>query len=283
MVENLSYLPYDALMVIFGYGVLVIAGVRLFTVANIFFKCQDSHLTIWGEKLEWILLCFRLLCFAFFLGNDVIYNQVVQPPNWWYFTLWNVYLTVGYFLLTSISSILSIIYGKKIYSELPLTDSLGKAIVLIYAAWGASAFYVTVLNFTLLSPEMDYWNVSEHLITTITVVIEMSVNALDVRPIQFLCATSWVLLYVFFIWAVVGEGLRGWPYFFLDASSTSSFGWYGILFFLDIVFFIIWWALHRLKWYLVGQFCPKPTETQVLPEATALLPTPKNAMGHLVI
>eukprot|EP01041_Mallomonas_annulata_P007061 gene7061-14365_t len=245
-------------MIVFEYLLTMGLIKKIFGFHNLLVTSDHTHQSMWGTKGRIPLLVFRLCGFGFFLGVDVIYHDVVLQSAWWYYTFWNIYLTTLYFGCTSISSIASFIYGES-YAESNFGKALGKCIVIMYPTWGALAFFITVVNFTLLTPEFTFWNVCEHFVTTMSVLVEMSMNAHDIHPDQFLFCGSWLLLYVIFAWCIVGGGLRFWPYFFLDTSTTSSFLWYSLFYMLSILFFILFWSMHKLKIKIFKYIMKLPT------------------------
>eukprot|EP01041_Mallomonas_annulata_P011660 gene11660-24421_t len=220
---DLSYFPGLVVLVIVEY-LIVLGVIRLFFgYNNIFVTCDKIHESSWGVAGSRVLLIFRFIFFAYFLGLVHIHHDVIHDSEWWYFTWWNIYLIWIYYGLASLSSSLHLIYGDQYSTQVAHGDDLDKFIVLLYASLGATAFFVTLVAFLLLSAELSFWNISEHLVTSCSIIVEIIFNSLDIQPQQYSLCATWIFIYVVFSWAVVGSGLRYWPYEFLDTSTTGCY------------------------------------------------------------
>ena len=90
----------------------------------------------------------------------------------------------------------------------------------------AAAFFVTVVNFAVRSSDASFFNFSEHLVTSVTLLAEMCMNSLIVRPEHVVFLLAWVFLYLVFVGVVVGAGLvTNFPYFFLNVDTAACFAW----------------------------------------------------------
>jgi hypothetical protein len=60
-----------------------------------------------------------------------------------------------------------------------------------------------------------------HLVTLITLLVEMSLNKLAVRFDHFPFNIMWAYIYLIFIWLIVYMGIVDWPYFFLQTGMID--------------------------------------------------------------
>eukprot|EP01033_Poteriospumella_lacustris_P003161 gene3161-2326_t len=181
-----------------------------------------------------------------------------------FFTAWNVDLLALYFFLASVSSIIGISYdiGLRDFQEAHIgheanavhfwsthTLRFGYAVQILYEIAGSTAFFVTVIAFVFLNPEFQFWNVSVHFITSMVMLLELSLNNINVRWEHMLVNLAWALIYLIFCWPMVRFGaMNEWPYFFLRSKSASVFLWYIILIVVDIFFFYLFWTLSLCKY-----------------------------------
>jgi hypothetical protein len=120
---------------------------------------------------------------------------------------------------------------------------------ILFEMAGASALFVTVVAFVLLNPKFEFWNVSDHFVTSCTFLAEMAQNRMVVRWQHLLIHFFWPMAYLVYIWPAVGSGaVTNWPYDFLSTASDGCFGWYAMLFLGDALFYYLWYSLSRLKY-----------------------------------
>lgn len=114
-----------------------------------------------------------------------------------------------------------------------------------------TAVLITLVTFTVLNPRFSFWNVSQHFITLMVLVLELFLNNMYVRIDHFPFNLSWALLYLIFIWPmVVTNKIPFWPYFFLATNNHSCFLNYTVLIVADFLFYCIFYSLSRLKCYV---------------------------------
>ncbi len=220
-----------------------------------------------GFKWNVILLCTRLVSFLFFVAIPCIWNYVKNDGyNYKYFTQWNIDLITSYFFLATICSAIGIYHDQKrqkdernvssvdfhlINTLQPWSKSveiLSNGTQVLFEVAGGSALFVTVITFILLDPEFVFWNVSEHFVTSLALLLELSLNSLVIRWEHLTFNLSWALLYLIFIWPAVSlSTVNNWPYDFLYTDSKAAFIWYTILFVANVLFYMIWWGLSKLK------------------------------------
>jgi hypothetical protein len=226
------------------------------------------------------LLVFRLVAFGWLGILGMITHFALYPYGWHYYTNWNIILISFYFLMASITSILQVTpYGQ---STTPTPSSsattsgmivrakamarLGQTSGACFGFVASSALMVTVLNYMLLSANGKFWNTVLHGTQTILITMEMCVNDIQINRQEVVLAVSWPMLYVVFIWPVVAEGVKEWPYFFVEVGRSSAFVWYHILFLLSIIFFLLTLGIDYIKWkYVVGIEQAPITVTSIAP------------------
>eukprot|EP01040_Poterioochromonas_malhamensis_P006968 gene6968-7518_t len=237
-----------------------------------------------GQKRSmYLLLLIRALSFAFFFAVPFIWNFIRRhEANAYYFTLWNIDLITTFYFFVTISSMIGCYYHEEIEEkrskttprpqddvehqdgkeevlaeEIELFWSIytlrfGYLIQILFEVTGSTAFFITVINFLLLDSSMEFWNVSYHLITTLSLLIEIAFNHLIVRPEHVIFTILWALIYLIFIWPQVAtENVRHWPYFFLNAKTPVVFVWYIGLIAALMIFYYIFWFVTNVKYSLV--------------------------------
>lgn len=231
-----------------------------------------SHL----GTIQWncCLLFTRLASLVFFLSVGCIWNYIQEDGfNYRYFTQWNIDWICVYFLLATFASVIGIIndfnltkisssVGESSFSKWSEWISVvSNATQVIFVVTGASAMFVTVVNFGLLNSQFKFWNVSNHFVTSLAILLELSLNSIPVRREHVVFNVAWALTYLLFIWpAVTLNTVREWPYDFLKTNAASSYVWYSILVVINVVFYFLWYGIFLLKErYLVTR--PSPPET----------------------
>ena len=203
-----------------------------------------------GSSL-WILCGFRILFFFWFALFNTVYRMFFfHPRGWHYYTNWNIYLLGFYYTFSSTSTIL--LMKKEKYSlsekETVYAEYVAAVASVLYTVAGSAAIMITGLNFLLLNPEPTFWNLTLHLSTTLSLLIDMSLNDMAVNRQDVLFSIIWPYCYLVFIWPIVKESVRGeWPYFFVETQNASSFFWYLFLYVMSFLFFVAFYFLHRGK------------------------------------
>lgn len=155
-----------------------------------------------------VILCFsRFICMLYFIGVDVIAN-LYKHKGWQYFTTWNCELIGLYFALAFSVSVIGLRFDSPDVEWSYSVRCLGQSVHILFEIAGASAFLVTVVAFTLLDPTFDFWNASVHFATTLSMLLEMSLNSIFVRFDHYPFNTYWALVYLIFIWPIVVSGLN---------------------------------------------------------------------------
>jgi hypothetical protein len=218
-------------------------------------------------RWQYILLGFRIVACLYFFGVGMVYLYAHDNGgSAHYFTIWNIDLITLYYFLASVASTIGIMYDKPSDETRVLTIShyptwsdnmttFGYTVQILFELAGGTAFFITVVAFTTLDPYFHFWNVVIHFTTTMTFLIEITLNKMTVRWEHYIINISWALLYLFFIWPIVACGvLSDWPYFFLASDTPAVFVWYAILFLVDIFFFALFWTVVWGKYKLLEYF-----------------------------
>jgi hypothetical protein len=252
---------------------------------------ENVYQSPWGPNRSgnwciYLLLLWRVACFGFFFGNDMIWGLIHNSGNSAvYFTNWNVYLISLYYFLASVASVIGVWNDNSFWEHLLQqqqshnhdniqnrenlsfwaisTTKFGMAVHILFEIAGSTAFFITVIAFSALNPHFVYWNVSQHFVTTMSFLVELFLNNMLIRWEHVLFTVTWGLIYLIFIWPMVATGAATeWPYFFLDTDSVTVFGWYIMLFVALIFFYYVFYGVGALKWAIVGR---KPHIYESLP------------------
>ena len=212
-----------------------------FTPSITFENTIQSSLKISSHRWSILLLCTRLVSFLY-LGTISFYIYITDANgSWYYFTNWNIWLISVYFALVIVCSILGLVYGTSTSWSMGF-HQWSKVIHVHFEICGGTAFFVTVVAFSMLDGRFTFWNASQHFVTSVTMLIELILNDMYVRMDHFPCNLTWAILYLLVIWPVVKTGIiEDWPYFFLDTSSIDALLLYTILLFVDGIFYTLWY------------------------------------------
>ena len=177
-----------------------------------------------------------------------------------YFTNWNIFLITAYFFEAFLASALLIVAKRRNYDiwiSASTQHFLGTFLSIHFAVAGASAIFITTVNFAVLNPDMELFNIASHLATSIALIIDLSMNNIHVHYLEFICNFTWAAIWLTFIWPIVASDTRGWPYHFLETEKAKCFLWYNIMYAFNFLFYSIWWALSRAKFRLLGKDAPE--------------------------
>lgn len=216
---------------------------------NIIMTFKHTYSSI-GEGKNWtILLClFRFCAFTFFLGITCIWGYVESNGlSYYYFTVWNIKLISLYYLLALIASIIGLVstHNKE---DSKVLQILTTSIHYLFQVCASTALFVTIINFAVLNPIFTFWNTSDHFITCISLIIEMSLNSMTFKRHHVALTILWAFLYIIFIWPLVMTGvINKWPYDFLKLNTPYCFMWYTGLFVIDIFFYFTCYAFSIAK------------------------------------
>jgi hypothetical protein len=121
----------------------------------------------------------------------------------------------------------------------------GYLLQISYTFTGATALFITVVAYGTLGHDFYLWNVSAHFVTSISFIFDAIVNRLLIRGEHLVFNLTWIILYMIFIWGMVGnKSVTNWPYFFLETTTATVFVWYVVLFILNIIFFFVWKGIN---------------------------------------
>lgn len=226
----------------------------------------------------YLLAIWRLMNFCFFFGIGFLWNYA-RGAGGFYYTNWNINLISLYYFLVTVASAIGIVHhnnflqvyylnksrnsrnadnasGGHMQSEVYWSEHMqnfGYAIQILYEITGSAAFFITVVAYSSLSHSMKMWNVTKHLVTSLSLICELLLTSMTVRWEHVLFNVTWALMYLIFIWPYIACGERNsWPYFFLETDNASIFPWYVGLFVLVILFYYIFWLFSYVKELLIG-------------------------------
>ena len=234
------------------------------------FKCTYES---YSPPLNFFLFITRLLSLGYILGISVIAEDfLTKSGGLLYFTNWNTRLISLYFFLASVCSIFGLIATLRLevparsnntdFSDERVGISMRKHNVVpeqhesnfsaqvlrgLFEVCGGTSLLITVVAFGLLDPEFEFWNVSSHFVTLVTLLVELCLNAMFVRLDHYIFNITWALLYLIFVWIAVFLDLESWPYYFLDTSSPSRNYAYSGLLLANFIFYFFWYGLSEVK------------------------------------
>lgn len=154
-------------------------------------------------------MVYRVIAFLWFFVVAWIINWALSknvgaiPYN--YFTHWNVIGLSVYFFTASLCSI-NYLYLNHVNEEhwyFKYRLWLAQLLQRTFDALGASALFITLVAFTLLNPEFEFWNVTVHFTTTIAVLIELTLNNVYSHSRNIIGLVMWMFVYVIFTWIIV--------------------------------------------------------------------------------
>ena len=233
---------------------------------------ERSYQSFRGIRWTGLLLFWRFAFLCYFCGVVFIFGYIAYHGRLYYFfTIWNIQIISLYYLLAFIASCIGfyddyqrensdlrgtmssqgdrpLYYSTENSNWSDATIVLGNSVQILFSVVGSSALFITIVDFIILNPCFYFWNISMHLITSISFIIEMSLNSMQVRWEHVLLTLSWCLLYLCFIWPVVMTDLvHQWPYDFLALNTPNCFIWYSGLLLLNMCFYALWWGIAKLK------------------------------------
>ena len=233
---------------------------------------------------QYLLLFTRILSLLYIMGISVIFNDLTMDDNksWFYFTNWNTKLIALFFLFAVILSILGLFHiPKEIKNDSFLSLSsistnddendndeniillrFSKIFHVLFEVCGGSAVLVTVIAFCILDPTLNFWNISTHLITLISIIIELILNNMIVKFNHLPYNLSWAMIYLVFVWVIIFFKLEYWPYFFLKTDTINCYIYYDSLLLADLFFYTIFYGLSRIKILITKTFRKNDNEFQ---------------------
>lgn len=243
---------------------------------NLTMRFEDSYESI-SPCFQYLLLATRILSLGYILGVGVIGSYARNANIWFFFTFWNLELESIYFILAMSCSIVGLRKnkiakarsagredlenGQQENEEVTWPSAvvgLGKATQVFLEVCGGTAFLVTVVDFVLLDPRFSFWNVTQHFVTSLALVVDLSLSNMEVRLDHFTYNISWSMLYVIFIWPLVILGhLGNFPYFFLALDTKACYGWYTAFIAINVGFYALFYGFSKLKFFVRKCMCCK--------------------------
>jgi hypothetical protein len=215
-----------------------------------------------------VLLVWRVACCLYFLVIPTLWGLAVlgSGSGAKYFTDWNFLLITLHYALMSAATAIGWYYRQEFFDfqqEQRLSNNTnnnnaqlkpfwspgmqyaGYLLQISYTFTGATALFITVVAYGTLGHDFYLWNVSAHFVTSISFIFDAIVNRLLIRGEHLVFNLTWIILYMIFIWGMVGnKSVTNWPYFFLETTTATVFVWYVVLFILNIIFFFVWKGIN---------------------------------------
>ena len=237
--------------------------VRITTTATYARRQRQGH---------YLLAIWRTISFLYFFGVSFLWGYInFQGNDAIYFTIWNIdIITLYYACMMGITWIgLAFEYDRQEFEEKVGNQDTAKfwsenmqnfaaMVQILYSFVGNTALFITLVAWSTLDQRFYLWNISFHLITSITFVVDMFLNRITIRSEYLVFSITWVLMYIFFIWIMVTQGACDWPYFFLHTDTLAVFLWYPGLFLLDVFFYYVWKYVNESKIKLAMFVWKKP-------------------------
>lgn len=248
---------------------------------DVWYATYDFSVTygcIFGDDWNWLLLLTRLIFMLFFVGVGTAWHFEVFPKGWNYFTNWNLTIIAFYYTLAFICSLLGFLYrvhnvtnsgstGNHPYYwvrdeevkresrrgiDMFTLHRLSVVVHILFEMMGATALMITTVNFILLNPQLVFWNMTAHLFTTCSFLVEMSLTRMPVYLLHIPYMLTWSAIFCSFTWIIVAVNVRYWPYPFMPAGDITCLLWYTGLIVSIYLFYYLWRSMSKLKFYLVG-------------------------------
>lgn len=200
-----------------------------------------------------LLLCWRVISMFYFWVLFVLIFALDDDgrPQWYYYTNWNVALIAIYYTLAVAASIIGLKWGANsegTRERQQRLNNFGYVLQILFEVATSTAIFITFVNFSILSRSVHYFNFSQHLITSVSLLVEMCLNSMVVRGEHWVLTLSWMNFYIAWTWIIVGPGLvKRWPYFFLNTSSPYVYLWTVILVGAQLLFYVLFVGLFKLK------------------------------------
>jgi hypothetical protein len=135
-----------------------------------------------------------------------------------------------------------------IYICIIQNTSLNVIIKSIFFIVIGTAVLVTVINYSVIDSSCSFWNLSQHFITLVTLILELFLNNMYIRADHYPFNMSWALLYLIFIWPLVAMNrIPSYPYPFLATDTSLCFFYYFSLFVVDALVYYTFYSLSYLK------------------------------------
>ena len=198
----------------------------------------------WHEfstKFTILLTITRLVFFVYFVGGTIYIYVYSHGASWIFFTNWNLLLISLFYLIASIHSVVGL-YSEYVHKVDIIKNSINwklyHAVHILFEVSASTAFFVTTVDFILLDSNFEFLNVTQHFLTSLSFLVEISLNSLPVYIEHIWIAITWMVVYVIYAWGMVGSGtLKYWPYDFMELGNPYCFLWYNVLFFVALLFY----------------------------------------------
>lgn len=280
--NTLTYLPWVILVMLGEYLALIVIVAIIYNLQLAALRIRDRGsflLYFSGPSFEmvylsfpgkgWLILLFitRLLSFLYFCVTAFIWNLVrFDGNNIIFFSVWHIIFIVIYYLFAAIASLIGIVFEddrRAMLDSLTITVrqrnvtryywssatlAFASLIQIMFEVGGAVAFFITLSVYLQLAADFTFWNVTQHLVTSFSFLLELLLNRIYIRWEHILFNQAWLLIYLIVIWPLVATGaLAIWPYAFLRTDSVDAIVYYSIAAAISVGFYLFWWILGIAK------------------------------------
>lgn len=280
--QSLEYLPW-VILVILGYYLALIVIVAIFYNLQVSLSpwrevgsfalyftgpsFEMTYLSLPGKGWIYVLFITRLLSFLYFCVTAFIWNLVrFDGKNIILFSLWHIIFITVYYMFATIASFIGIIFEDDRQAMLrtltsttrqrnvtryywsTATLAFGSLIQIMFEISGAVAFFITLSVYLGVAADFTYWNVTQHLVTSFSFILELFLNRIFIRWEHILLNEAWLLIYLVVIWPLVATGfIAFWPYNFLKTGTEDSIVLYSIAAAISVGFYLFWCLLGAIK------------------------------------
>jgi len=234
------------------------------------YNFSDTYSCVYGDNWNWLLLTMRFLFMFYFVVVGTAWHFEVFPKGWNFFTNWNLTIIALYYTLAFICSVYGSLYrsghGAAPYdwvcdedvrrvgrssSDFFTLHRLSVVVHILFEVLGATALVISTVNFLLLNPELVFWNMTAHLFTSCSFLVEMSLVRMPVYLLHIPYMMCWLAVFTTFTWIIVAIHIRYWPYSFMPAGHLTCLLWYSGLIIGVFIFYYLWRSMSMLKFHLV--------------------------------
>jgi hypothetical protein len=275
-----SYLSWVILVIVAEYVGVVLIVVVLYNmwlrwvVDNNDSSCQTFFS---GPSLEraylstastycslFILFLFRIFALAYLMAIAFVWNLAKsEGRNAITFSLWQICLVLVYFLVSGVASLIGLLWERERRRWSAQQRGVSEAVFwspdalrlattaqILFEIAGGSSFFVTLAVFVNMpgSHDWKFWNVTEHLVPSLLLVVDMFLNKLSVRWEHIVLNESWQLIYLILLWSTVStQSSMKYPYGFMSTTSADALTKYSISAAISCAMYLAWGALGMVK------------------------------------
>lgn len=222
-----------------------------------FDSSYESHLGLLGAL---ILLVGRVLFAAFIAYYDLYQPAQSDTYSFLYgFSAWTHICLLGYFVISSICSIVGL-FGRLCCSSeenlrikwSPFVENIGLGNLILFEMSAANIVFITVVQFFAIDSSTDFGQIKLYLVPTAFVIFELLFDRLPFRLSFYFFTATLPVAYLVFQWVLVYIGELNWQYGFLRTRSAICFRYYSTMAGLHVGSFVAVAALFVVRDFLLG-------------------------------